>query len=202
MGQATDIFDHSTRAKRLMYADGDTRDIIRVIMYADGRSAEFVTPGAVSSVQGSDQYHTLENIYWLVKRNINYQADPAGSELVRSPGYLFDTRTGDCKSMSIAIAALCRACGIPFKYRFIRQGARPNFHHVYVVAMPTDGSARGEVLLDAVHRSFDSEPNYNKKLDLKPGQRIPAAVSGAGSGGTWLLLLALAIWFAHAKKVN
>lgn len=202
MGNAAAVFDHSTHRKRLMYADGDTGDIIRVIMYADGRSNEFVTPRAVNLVQGPDQYHTLENIYWLVKKNIKYQADPAGSELVRSPGYLFDTRTGDCKSMSIAIAALCRACGISYRYRFIRQGARPNYHHVYVVATPTDGSSRDEVILDAVHRSFNSEPSYNKKLDLKPGQRIPAAVSGTGGGGAWMLLLLLVFWFANAKKVN
>lgn len=190
------IIAPSPAQRRTLYADGDTGDIVRAIMYADKRSGQFVQPEAVQRLQGSDQYHTLENIYWFVKRNVQYQADAHGREVVRSPGYLFDTGTGDCKSLSIAIGALCRAFGIPYRYRFIRQGNRPNLHHVYVVAYPTDGSANGDaVLLDAVHRSFNAEPRYTKKIDLKPGQSVPASIGDLGnSGSSWLLLGLVALW--------
>lgn len=187
---------------RAMYADGDTGDIIRVIMYADRRSGDFIRPEASRRLQGPDQYHTLENIYWFVKRNVEYNPDTPGHEVVRSPGYLFDTATGDCKSLSIAIGAICRAFGIPYCYRFIRQGGRRNFHHVYVVAFPTDGSASGPVLLDAVHRTFDSEPSHTAKIDLKPGQRPPASLAGIMDNGNWILPAALLLWLLFAKKIK
>ncbi len=187
-----------------MYRNGDTGDIIRVIMYADKHSGEFINAETVNNLRGKDDYHTLENIYWFVKRNIQYKPDPGGKELVRSPGYLFQSAAGDCKSLSVAIGALCRAFGIPYQYRFIRQAGASTLHHVYVVATCPDGSARGEVLLDAVHRSFDSEPNYVQKVDLIPGQRVPAGIRGISIGWESVLplLLIFVIWIASAKKVR
>lgn len=198
------IINPSTGKRRVMFADGDTGDIIRVILHADRLSSQFVNPDTVTGLRGKNDYDTLRNIYWFVKRNVAYHADRAGHEEVRSPGYLFRTRQGDCKSMSIAIGALCRAMGIPFHYRFIRQSGARHYHHVYVVARCRDGSCKGPVLLDAVHRSFNNEPDYRQKLDLKPGSRVPAAISGGAS--TWEsvgpILLALGLWFLFNKKVR
>ena len=204
MPAARNIFAPPTGERRTMYADGDTGDIIRVMMHADRLSKNYVTD-QVKALRGPDDYHTLENIYWYVKKNVRYKADKPGAEEVRSPGYLFDTATGDCKSLSIAIGALCRAFGIPYRYRFIRQRGAPNFHHVYVVADTRDGSSRDPVILDAVYRTFDSEPAYSKSIDLKPGQRVPASIGasiGAVPRGTWLVLLLLIIWFANSKQVK
>lgn len=200
----TSIIKPSPRKRQVMYRDGDTADIIRVIMHADRMSGQFVDSATVDALRGPDDYHTLENIYWFVKRNVQYRPDRSGHEEVRSPGYLFDTRLGDCKSMSVAIGALCRAFGIPYQYRFVRQRGAHNYHHVYVIAFPADGSARGEVILDAVHRSFDSEAPWMKKLDLKPGQRIPASIGELKFSliSVWPLLLLLLLWFASAKKVR
>ena len=187
-----------------MYADGNTGDIIRVIMHADRLSGEFVNSDTVERLKGIDDYHTLENIYWFVKKNVNYEADQPGQEDVRSPGYLFKTRTGDCKSLSVAIGALCRAVGIPYQYRFIRQSGARNYHHVYPIAWCRDGSCKEEVLLDAVHRSFNSEPQYREKLDLKPGQRPPAGIGALNFSCSSVapILVLLLIWFLSAKKVR
>lgn len=190
----------SPRRRREMYSDGTTGDIIRVIMHADRLSGQFVNAETVDALRGADDYRTLENIYWFVKKNIRYHADKTGHEVVRSPGYLFDSATGDCKSMSVAIGALCRAFGIPYFYRFVRQRGATNYHHVYPVALV----AGSEVILDAVHRQFDSEPAYTKKLDLKPGQRVPAGIGELKFSlmSVWPLLLLLLLWFASAKKVR
>lgn len=198
------IINPSTGQRRTLYQDGDTGDIIRVIMHADRLSGQFITPEAVERLQGIDDYHTLENIYWFVKKNVGYQADAPGKEEVRSPGYLFKTKTGDCKSMSVAIGALCRAIGIPFKYRFIRQSGARNYHHVYPIAWCRDGSCKEEVLLDAVHRSFNHEPEYRQKLDMKPGQRPPAGIGNLNFSWASVapILLLLLLWFAFAKKVK
>lgn len=198
------IIKPSPALRRLAYRDGGTGDIIRVIMYADRLSGDFINARAAGRLRGATDYQTLENIYWFVKRNVNYRADAPGNEEIRSPGYLFQTGRGDCKSLSVAIAALCRALGIPYRYRFIRQRGASNYHHVYIVATPRDGSSRRAttVLLDAVHQRFDAEPAHVESIDLKPGQRIPAGIQGAGleSGGTLLLLFLL--WLTFQKDLR
>lgn len=198
--QPSSIIKPSSGQRRMMYRDGDTGDIIRVIMHADRLSGQFVNKSTLDDLRGPDDYRTLENIYWFVKKNIRYHADQSGHEIVRSPGYLFDTSTGDCKSMSVAIGALCRAFGIPYLYRFVRQRGASNYHHVYPVAIIGDD----EVILDAVHRTFDSEPAYTKKLDLKPGGKLPGNIGELKFSmvSVWPLLLLLLLWFAFAKKVR
>lgn len=178
----------------VMTVNGNTRDIIRLILIADRLSGKFVDTQNAERLRGRDDYHTLENIFWFVKKNVAYKVDPNGTQDVRLPGYLFETATGDCKSYSVAIGAICRALGIPYRYRFIRQAGAANYHHVYIVATTPDGSARGPVLLDAVHRSFDSEPKYSRKLDIKSGQKIPAGIGGVLDTvprGAWIIILLL-----------
>lgn len=190
----------STGAQRILYADGGTSDIIRAIQYADRRSAELVRPGAASRLRGATDYNTLSNIYKFVKGSVRYTPDRPGLEIVRSPAYLLQSGRGDCKSLSVAIAALCRAEGIPYRYRFVRQAGAPRLHHVYVVATPRDGSAPHDtVILDAVHRTFDQEPPHAEQIDLKPGQRPPAGLRGVAVSGlsesTWALLALVAALF-------
>ena len=192
--------------RRVLYADGGTTDIIRAIQYADKRSAELVRPGAAARLRGATDYDTLRNIYGFVKSRVKYTADRPGMEVVRSPAYLLQTGQGDCKSLSVAIAALCRAEGIPYSYRFIQQSGAPRLHHVYVVATPRDGSApRPVVILDAVFQKFDSEPAYRQAIDLRPGQRPPAGLHGESVAGpsisTWSLLSLLAILFFLATSI-
>lgn len=187
--------------KRLITIEGNTRDIIRVIMMADQLSNKFIDTRNVRQLKGRNDFATLENIYDFVKYNTRYNTDPRGQQNVRLPGYLFETGVGDCKSYSVAIAALCRALGLPYRYRFIRQSGAHNYHHVYIVAGTPDGSARGPVVLDAVHRRFNTEPAYVQKLDLKPGQRIPTGIgslSNVGSGA-WLIILLITALFAFKK---
>lgn len=193
--------------QKVLYADGGTTDIIRAIQYADNRSAELVRPGAAARLRGATDYDTLRNIYGFVKSRVNYTADRPGMEVVRSPAYLLQTGQGDCKSLSVAIAALCRAEGIPYRYRFIRQFAAPRLHHVYVVATPRDGSAlRPVVILDAVFQKFDSEPAYQQAIDLRPGQRPPAGLHGEAIAGlsasTWSLFLLLFALFFFATSAS
>lgn len=195
----------STGERRVLYPDGGTSDIIRAIQYADRRSRELVRPGAASRLRGATDYDTLSNIYRFVKGNVRYTADRPGLEIVRSPAYLFQSGRGDCKSLSVAIAALCRAEGIPYRYRFVRQAGAPRLHHVYVVAMPRDSSApHNTVILDAVHRAFDHEPAHAEHIDLKPGQRPPAGLRGVAVSGlsesTWALLALLAVLVLFAPS--
>lgn len=199
----------SPRERRTIYRDGDTTDIIRVIMLADKDSARWINPEGLARLKGAGDRETLENIYSLMQGRIRYKADAPGHEVVRSPAYLFGTATGDCKSYSVAIGAFCRAFGIPYRYRFTSQSSRKDFHHVYVVATLPGGK---DVVLDAVpdqsgkYLPFGAERRYRRCADLKPGQRIPAGLRGISESSFWadslILLLIVITWFAFSKRVK
>jgi hypothetical protein len=188
-------------SRTVVYRDGGTRDIIRTIMAADRVSARYVCPEHLYQLKGATDVDTLRNVYRFVRSHVQYRADRPGHEVVRSPGYLFESGTGDCKSMSLAVGALCRAFGIPYRYRFVAQAGAPDFHHVYVVATTTDTGR--DVPVDCVYHTFDAEAPYRRRLDLAPGARRGAgrlpALGGIGAGSmlvdcAWLPLLALSVW--------
>lgn len=144
------------------YHDGDTADIIETILFADTKSEGFILPG-VQCLIDSSQYRTLANVYKFVKGNVKYRADRRGFERVKSPGALFSSGYGDCKSLSVAIAAILKRLGIPYRYRFASY-APGDFTHVYVIAE----GVNGDVILDAVHKTFDEEHPYYRHSDVKP----------------------------------
>lgn len=191
----------SAATRNVVARQFDADDIIRLIIYADGKSGAFVNTARLDELRGKTQYETLCNIYRFVKSNVSYRPDPLAREWVRSPGYLMQSGEGDCKSLSVAIGALCRAFGIPYKYRFIRQGGKPSWHHVYVVATTTDRSARRPVILDAVYKGFDKEPTYTRRLDVMPNGRPVAMGSLALESGAVLLMIA-ALWFLFATPIK
>lgn len=186
------IVHASPHQKRVMYRDGNTTDIIRVILHADKDSARWVNTEGLARLKGADSRATLQNIYALMQGRINYRADRPGHEIVRSPAYLFGTATGDCKSYSVAIGAFCRAFGIPYRYRFTSQSNK-DYHHVYVVA--TVGGK--DVVMDAVpdnagrYLAFGKERGYRRHADVRPGQKVPAGIRGSSGSDFWIDTLTL-----------
>lgn len=170
------------------YANGNTLDIVETILYADTRSSSFVLPG-IACLEGNTTRETLRNVWGFVKENVKYRPDRPGHERVKSPGALFASGVGDCKSFSLAIGAMLRSLGIPYKYRFTAYEPG-DVTHVYVVA-ETSG---GPVILDAVHKKFDEEVPYHHKRDIKPNQA--PGVHGIGEvsfsfSPWWLVAFAL-----------
>lgn len=161
--------------ERTRYRNGDTGDIIETIRAMDADSDRWINPDAVDCLRGSDTTDTLRNVWAFVKRHNRYRADRPGHEKVKSPGALFTTGVGDCKSFSIATGALLRALGIPYKYRFTAYSAGGDFSHVYVVADTPDGW----VPIDAVHKKPLEEVHYTRRRDMAPAKAI-AAVPGNG----------------------
>lgn len=145
-----------------IYKNGDTSDIIRVILRADKEATGFITDD-VECLRGDTHRETLQNVYKFVKGNIRYKADVPGLEQVKSPGALFKSRVGDCKSFSIAIAALCRALGYRnISYRFTSYGPG-DYTHVYPVVKVGNET----YLMDAVpNTAFNKEAPYTRKKDM------------------------------------
>jgi len=153
------------------YRDGDTGDIIETIMAMDAESSRWIRDDmAAECLRGDTERDTLRNVWQFVKSNNTYRPDPSGHEQVKSPRALFTTRTGDCKSYSIAEAALLRALGIPYKYRFASYD-NGDFTHVYVMARTREGW----LPLDAVHKKPLEEVPYRRHKDISP-----TAINGIG----------------------
>lgn len=197
---ASEVIAPSPGLRTTMYRDGDTGDIIRVIQHADRRAQRFVLPSGLGWLRGSNDYRTCENVFWFVKNGIGYQADPRGWETVRSPANLFQTMRGDCKSLSIAVGALLRGLGIPFRYRFAAFRPGP-VTHVYVVAHV----GGRDVVMDTVHTRFDEEPARILRRDDRQPASASAGIAGIGSiiGDSALALALLVwIWFTFAEPVK
>lgn len=169
----SEIFKSSSLREKVRYKDGDTSDIIRVIMDMDAVSDRYVNAEAAQCLVGEDDYETLYNVWKFVKKNVTYKPDARGKEIVKSPAALFKMGKGDCKSFSIAEAALLRALGFKgIRFRFTSYDSNRDVTHVYVVC-----KLRGEdVIMDAVHSKFDEEVRYSYKKDISASR-----ISGIGS---------------------
>lgn len=173
--QPKDIIKTSALKERIRYRDGDTQDIVKVIMDMDAVSDKYVDAEAAECLAGEEDYETLRNIWKFVKSNLTYKADPRGKEVVKSPAALFSIGKGDCKSFSISEVALLRALGFKgIRYRFAAYDGGRDVTHVYVVCKLNSK----DVILDAVHSKFDEEVGYSMKKD------IPAARGISGIGAT------------------
>ncbi|MCB0707434.1 MAG: transglutaminase domain-containing protein [Saprospiraceae bacterium] len=161
----------TTNRQKTIYRNGDTDDIIDVILQADKLSAEF-TQDLAPTLRGSTTEKTLHSVWAFVKENIRYKRDKAGHERIKSPGKLWLDKSGDCKSFSVFIASVLQNLGIPYKYRFGyyptgSSGYEKDVNHVFVVAY-----ANGrEYILDAVLDKFNYQEPFESGFDLDPNSK-------------------------------
>lgn len=184
-----DIVKDSPLTERIRYKNGETNDIIKVIMDMDKVADKYVDPEAAQCLAGSDDYETLRNIWKFVKGNVRYKADKRGKEVVKSPSALFAIGQGDCKSFSIAEVALLRALGFKgIRYRFTSYDGG-DITHVYVVCK----LGGKDVILDAVHSRFDSEVAYAFKKDVRASTSNGIGAMPTENGNHFLKLFALGL---------
>ena len=139
------------------YQDGDTRDIIETILYADKQLGNDM---CVFASAFSRSYDSLYDLWHFTRTQIKYVADSPGHERVKDPKVTWADRTGDCKSFSLFVASVLRCLKISYRYRFASySGNDPT--HVYVIAKIN----KRDVILDATIDRFDSEVPYLKKWD-------------------------------------
>ncbi len=58
-------------------------------------------------------------VYYFVRNNIEYVADPLGFEYVEDPKEVLYTKAGDCESGSLVLASLMGAIGLDYELVFI-----------------------------------------------------------------------------------
>ena len=160
------------------FNDGDTNDIISVVLLDDEISARqrFIKDFA-PLLRGKNDYESCVNIWNFIKNEIPYVGDKNGLELIRLPNKCiwdayYKQNGGDCKSFALLANDLCRELGISSMYRFISQKRNSVIAtHVYCVAV-INGK---EIILDAVYTHFNSEPYRTYKVDYRASLIVPAA---------------------------
>lgn len=80
-----------------------------------------------------------------------------GDQLIRLPWRTVADGVGDCKSLAVLTAALCRAAGCATVLRFVQYAGSDHFGHVYTVA---DG-----VVVDP-ELPYGAEVTYERHVDV------------------------------------
>ncbi|MEI6555504.1 MAG: transglutaminase-like domain-containing protein [Paludibacter sp.] len=151
---------------KVIYPNGDTSDIIKVVMYAYEIETDPQIKVLAEQLRGKNDTDTCRNIFNYLIKKIKYKADSDGTagELIKSPARLIVDGTGDCKSYSLFTAVILRWLDIPHVFRFASYSNTPEATHVYVV---TDDN----IVIDAVagvqlNYPFNKEKKYNFKCDM------------------------------------
>jgi len=160
----------------LVDANGNTNDIIRAILQADAVCQPF-TASLAPVLRGSTVTDTCRNLWQFWKDHVKYKEDPDNFQFVKSPRELYHSGEGDCKSYSIALASCLKNLGIPYMYRFVTEEAGKDFHHVYIVAKPQQGS---EIIIDCVLDRFNYQNPYARKRDIAGKAPVPQHRGGIG----------------------
>lgn len=159
----THLIAKATGENDLKHENGNTQDIMNVLLAADDKAAAFAKKFA-PTLKGASLFDTCKNVFDFVKTQIPYKIDTPGYQWIKSPGRLWADRQGDCKSFSLFIGSCLRNLGIPYGYRFTSYVANnPTPTHVYVYVPLKDGK---ELILDAVWKGpFNSQKPYAHKID-------------------------------------
>lgn len=139
------------------------KDISGLIVYGIKQSVPQAQLIA-GNFKGRTVDETCQNIWSYLRHKINYKAEPANLQTVKTLSRLFlHDKQGDCKHLTTAAAALCTALGIPVKLRMVgfNQFEREP-KHIYCVAMHNGK----EYIIDAVMPKYDHEPAYKFKQDI------------------------------------
>lgn len=107
------------------------------------------------TLKGATEEQTLQNVYNYVLTNIRYKKD-GPHQIVQLPSGLLRTRAGDCKSMSLFVAALLANLGITPTFVYTSYKADPTPSHIYV-------TANGRIL-DVVIKRYNTEKKPTHKF--------------------------------------
>ena len=149
---------------RTIFNNGNTSDIIRVVMMAYDIENDPQISVLARKLQGINNLETGRNIWQYLLNNVNYRAD-VGKQEIKSPARLINDRVGDCKSYSLFTAVILRFLGIPHVFRFVSYDTRKEATHVYVV-ITTDCIIIDAVATVQAGQPFNTELKYTYHCDM------------------------------------
>ena len=146
----------------------NTDDIIDAILDADKNNPPLTYENAIY-FEGVDDYQTGANIFYYLKENIRYEAEPDTHQTTKTIERLVADKKGDCKHYSLFAGAVLKALNIPYAYRFVSFGDSEEVQHVYIVIHPDTNP----IYLDAVIDQYDTQESFNFAEDYYPeGKKV------------------------------
>lgn len=155
----TSTIPTSEYTKNLIHHDGDTQDIIDVIIEADKKND-------IRFCEFAKQFEStktgLKKLWKFVRYKIKYQTDSFGTQDIKFPAALWRAKKGDCKSKTLFINQVLKCLGIDYITRFVKFRSNEDYTHVYSIAI-LNGK---RIPLDSVYDYFNKEAPYSKELDF------------------------------------
>lgn len=153
---------------KIWKAQGSTTDIMDAISFADKKSGVY-TKDFARQLQGLPVMDIAKALWNSLKTKITYREDGLGVQDIKSPGALWESKTGDCKSFSVFTGSVLQNLDIPYAYRYAGYQGSSTYRHVYIV-IPTGNNS--EIIIDGVWDHFNSEKPYAFKKDIKGMTKI------------------------------
>lgn len=166
--------------------DATIPNIVNQIRHAEKLGPDFITDDFINSIQGRTDIDTYKNLWLKLRKRVKYAAD-GDHQKTKSPGALWKSKVGDCKSFTVFVASTLQKMCKP--YELILDYYDPNFPnraHIYVMS---EG-----IVIDPVNPIFNaSDPHYKQKR--YPGISC-AGVTGLSNNNrvrhiVWLVLFAI-----------
>lgn len=108
----------------------------------------------------------LKDLFDFVDHSFTYVEDPASSQWVQTPAYIWKTKKGDCKSFTVFISSVLQNMGIDHFIRYVAYGTK-NYRHVYPVALLNGKAIPMDVVWKKQERGrFGAEKPFTKKNDF------------------------------------
>ena len=149
--------------KKIFKKAGITDDIVQQVIKTFQK--DYLQCAEIArELRGQSNIETCQNIFDYIIKNVEYVADPAGVQWIKTPARLIADGTGDCKSMSIFAASCLRCLNIDCYFRFVSFSKNKIPTHVYIVTL--DG-----IIIDPVERvngqpKFNYAQAYTNKIDI------------------------------------
>lgn len=160
MMQATGIND--------LIAFGDNKKVVQLVIdcYKNWRD---MPADLVVNLRNLDVEDQCRSIFAYLVENVRYRLDPQGVQYIKSPARLLRDGEGDCKSLTIFIAACLHCLGIRHTIRFVNFDGGFQYTHVYPIAYDESGR---EIILDACETDYDGKPIFGYARTYKRKQEF------------------------------
>lgn len=152
---------NKSNQKEVSRIEGATiSDILQQIRQAEQNGAKFITSELAELLKGKTYKETARNIWSFIRKNIQYKEDGAHQK-IQSPGALWQSRVGDCKSMTVFGASILQKMCVPYNL----------IVDFYYPDMPTKGHIFIELpdktILDPVNSKFNEKDKAWKTVQIK-----------------------------------
>lgn len=147
----------SKQIEQIVIQDADIPGIMSLIRHAERQGASFIKPELIRSIKGASEKETYRNLWSMLRDRVKYVAD-GDVQRVQSPGALWTSGVGDCKSFAVFVASVLQKMCVPYDLVLDRyEASRPNHGHIYV-------KTKSGIVIDPVNPVFNrADPVWRRK---------------------------------------